>query len=92
MVRSDRYCVGPCDNDKRYPDKLVVKENVSNLKWHRFPTADEQKKQVWTALVNKGRVGFVPSEGSRICLNHFPDGKHTNRHPNPTLWMTMTRL
>lgn len=89
MVRADRCCVGPCDNDKRYPDKLVVMKHVMELKWHRFPTKDENKKKVWTSLVGKGRSEFVPSDGSRICSNHFPEGKPTSKHPNPTLYLTL---
>ena len=89
MVRHDRCCVGTCGNDTRYPDRYVVKEHVEILKFHRFPTNDECKKKTWTALINKGRVGFVPSDGNRICSNHFPDGMPTARNPNPTLWLTV---
>ncbi|XP_065068969.1 uncharacterized protein LOC135694198 [Rhopilema esculentum] len=70
-------------------DRFVVKEHVKILKFHRFPTNDESKKKTWTALINKGRVGSVPSDGSRICSNHFSDGKPTARNPNPTLWLTV---
>ena len=73
MVRADRCCVGTCDNDKRYFDKLKVKDHVKDLKWHRFPTVNLERKKTWTALVNKGRVNFTPTNGSRICSNHFPD-------------------
>ena len=45
MVRADRSCVGLCDNDKRYPEKLVKQDLVENLKWHRFPTNNEEKKK-----------------------------------------------
>ena len=27
MVRKDRFCVGICNNDRRYPDKLELVEN-----------------------------------------------------------------
>ena len=47
-------------------------------------------RSTWTALINKGRVGFVASDGNRICSNHFPDGRMpTARSPNPTLWLTV---
>ena len=89
MVRADRCCVGPCNNDKRIAKMLVVMGHVAELKWHRFPTNDEEKKKVWVSLVNKGRSDFSPSDGSRICSNHFVDGKPTPRNPNPTLYLTL---
>ena len=55
MVRADRCCVGPCDNDKRCPKRLVVMKHVERLKWHRFPTKDEDRKKKWASLVAKGR-------------------------------------
>ena len=32
-----RCCVGGCNNDSRYPEKLVVKSHVTQLKFHYFP-------------------------------------------------------
>ena len=76
MVRKDRCCVGICNNDRRYPDKLGMKS-------HRFPK-DKAKCKWWQTLINKGREKFVASDESRICSHHFVDGK-TEKHPNPTL-------
>ena len=59
------------------------------LKWHRFPTKDEDRKKKWASLVAKGRCEFVPTDNSRICSNHFPDGKPTNKNPNPVLYLTL---
>eukprot|EP00794_Sanderia_malayensis_P017239 gene17236-18960_t len=74
MGRHDRCCVGTCTNDTRYPERYDIKKHVETLKFHRFPTSDEAKRNTWAGLVNKGRVGFIPSGGSRICSNHFLDG------------------
>ncbi|CAB3991527.1 THAP domain-containing 11, partial [Paramuricea clavata] len=64
-------------------------EHVEELKWHRFPTKDEDRKRKWASLVAKGRCEFVPTDNSRICSNHFSDGKPTNKNPNPILYLTL---
>ena len=40
-------------------------------------------------LVNKGRENFAASDECRICSNHFVDWKPTEKHPNPTLLLTI---
>ena len=35
-----RCCMGPCNNDSRYPEKLVKRGTVENIKWHKFPQVD----------------------------------------------------
>ena len=55
MVRKDRCCVGICNNDRSYPDKLEIKSHVQILKWHRFPK-DKAKRKWWQTLVNKGKI------------------------------------
>ena len=45
MVRKDR-CVGICNNDRCYADKLEIKSHVKILKWHRFPE-DKVKHKWW---------------------------------------------
>ena len=88
MVRKDSCCVEICNNDRSYPDKLEIKSQVQILKWHRFPK-DKAKRKWWQTLVNKGRENFVASDESRICSNHFVDGKPTGKHSNPTLLLTI---
>ena len=87
MGRHDHCCVGTCNNDTRYSDCYEIKNHITTLKFHRFPNNDEVKRNAWAAFVNKGRVGFIPSDGSRICSNHFPDEKPTSSTLNPTLWL-----
>lgn len=66
MIRGDKCFVGPCNNDKRMRNKLVIMDHVSELKCHRFPTNNEVKKNIWDDLVSTGRDKFTPSEGSCI--------------------------
>ena len=40
-------------------------------------------------LVNKGMENSVASDECRICSNHFVDWKPTEKHPNPTLLLTI---
>ena len=85
MVRKDKCCG---NNDRGYQDKLEKKSHVQILKWLRFPK-DKAKREWWQTLVNKGRKNFVASDESRICPNHFVHGKPTEKHPNPTLLLTI---
>lgn len=47
-----------------------------------FPTDSELRRQ-WIANVN--REGFVPNSSSRVCSDHFVDGKRTVSNPVPML-------
>lgn len=89
MPKNARCCVGGCDNDKRYSDLWVIRSHVSALKWHQFPSNND-KFTVWKLLISKGRDNFVPGSGTYVCSNHFPDGRPTKEHPNPTWFLTPT--
>ena len=56
-----RCCVGGCNNDSRYPEKLVVKSHVTQLKFHYFPK-NGAKRAKWVAQISKGLVGFKVSD------------------------------
>ena len=45
MVRADRCCVNPCNNDKRIQNKFIKVDHVTELKWHHFPTNNEEKEK-----------------------------------------------
>ena len=36
-----RCCVTSCDNDDRYPEKYVLRSHVSELRFHNFPSEEE---------------------------------------------------
>eukprot|EP00795_Rhopilema_esculentum_P017082 gene17082-8599_t len=74
MGKNDRCCVGSCDNDTRYPDKLVKRNHVEKLRWHRF-TEDPGKWKQWISLISKGRADFNPGPWTYVCSNHFVDGR-----------------
>ena len=39
-------CVGGCDNDTRYPERIIKRGHVQELKFHHFPK-DPEKRTVW---------------------------------------------
>lgn len=53
-----RCFVGPCDNYKKYPEKLVKNDNFKELKRYCNPVNNEEKRY---GLLNKGRSEFTPS-------------------------------
>ena len=83
-----RCCVFGCDNDSRYPNKIIKRSVVQSLKWHRFP-ADEAKKKIWEKYIQTGRGDFDPGNETFVCSNHFPDGKPTKANPHLTIYLTV---
>ena len=82
-----RCCVGGCNNDSRYKDKIIKRSHVNGeLRWHYFPK-DREKREQWRKNVSKGLVGFVASDHRTVCSNHFEYGKPTYGSPNPTLYL-----
>lgn len=57
----------------------------SGYKFHRFPRLLEKKKR-WISNINRGD-DWYPDETSRICSKHFIDGRSTDAHPHPVLYM-----
>ena len=87
MGKNDRCCAGSCNNDKRYPDKIVKRSHVEKLRLHRF-TEDPAKRKQWISLISKGRAEFNPGPWTYVCSNHFVDGQHTTQNPLPVLYLT----
>ena len=88
MGKHDRCCVGPCNNDKRYPCNLIKRGNVEGvLTWHKFPTDFAMKTQ-WEQMIRKGREEFSAGTWTYVCSNHFVDGAPTEKNPLPTLFLS----
>ena len=83
MAKNDCCCIGPCNNDKCYPDKIKKRSHVVAMKWHCFPK-NEEKRQEWIAMISKGRENFHPGKWTYVCSNHFRDGEPSARYPNPS--------
>eukprot|EP00112_Aurelia_sp_Birch-Aquarium-sp1_P010874 Seg2301.6 transcript_id=Seg2301.6/GoldUCD/mRNA.D3Y31 product="THAP domain-containing protein 2" protein_id=Seg2301.6/GoldUCD/D3Y31 len=82
-------CVGPCNNDDRYPDLILKKGHVTNLKFHILPK-DPERRRAWSILISKGRQNFIAGKWTHVCSNHFMDAEPTNTNPNPTLYLTVS--
>ena len=78
---------GGCNNDRRYPDRYVIRSHVKDLQFHRVPS-DIEKKHIWEKQISKGREDFNIGNSMRICSNHFVDAQPTHANPNPTLYLT----
>ena len=50
MVRKDSFCVGRCNNDRRYSDKLEKKSYMQDFEWRRFP---KRRSQTYVANGSK---------------------------------------
>ena len=82
-------CVGICDNDIRYPHRIIKRGHVDEVKFHKFPT-NKEKKDAWSAQISNGGADFNPGEYTYVCSNYFADGKPTTANPNPTLFLTIS--
>ena len=85
----DRCCVAGCDNDKRRPKEINQRGHVEELIFHRFPK-DEKKRAHWISQVRKGLANFEWGQETRVCSNHFQDGKPT--HPSSNFVSLPPRL
>ena len=80
-----RCCAAGCNNDKRNENN-IKRNHVEKLVFHAFPK-NEKKRDVWIAQLEKGLEKFSWSKHSRVCSNHFQDGKPTISNPYPTLFL-----
>jgi hypothetical protein len=85
MGDDDRCSIGVCNNDRRYPEKILVRLHVSKFQFHGLPT-DQKLQHIWHDKIRKGRQNYI--ESVKICSNHFEDGEHTFRCSVPTLLLT----
>ena len=78
MGGGDRCSVGVCNNDRRYPEKILVRSHVSNFQFHGFPKDQKLRQR---------RQNYIESAYVKICSN-CEDGEHTFRCSVPTLLLT----
>ena len=91
MGGGDRCSIGCCNNDRRYPSRLVIRSNVNNLQFHGL-RKDPKLREIWYSNIKQGRLDYVPSEHAKVCSNHFEDGERTFRCNIPTLFLTESDL
>ena len=91
MGGGDRCSVGVCNNDRRYPEKIIVRSHVSNFQFHGLPKY-KKLRQIWHDKIRQGRQNYYESAYVKICSNHFEDGERTFRCSVPTLVLTKSNV
>ena len=89
MGKKDRCAVFGCNNDRRFPDKYVVKDHTSFFggkpEVRFWSCKDPRQFSTWTKLLSRKR--FKVNKNTKVCSNHFQFGKPVDSHPHPTLFL-----
>jgi hypothetical protein len=88
MGGGGRCSIGVCNNDRRYPEKILVRSHVSNFQFHGLLSKDQKLRQIWHDKIRQGRQNYIESAYVKICSNHFEDGERTFRCSVPTHFLT----
>ena len=62
-----RYYVDGCDNDNRWPEKIIKRGHVPGELTFHYMTKDPTKRK---ANIGKGREGFKATNNHMVCVNH----------------------
>ena len=84
----DRDIAGCCDNDKRYPERMIIYSNVKGGKifFHKL-SINEERQKAWIFAVSKGKEDFEKPKRFKVCSNNFFEEKRTKCNPDPTLFL-----
>ena len=89
MGKKDRCAVFGCSNDRRFPEKYVVKDHTSFFggkpEVRFWSCKDPRQFSTWTRLLSRKR--FKVNKNTKVCSNHFQFGKPVDSHPHPTLFL-----
>ena len=83
MPKGDHCAVFGCSNDRRYPEKYVIKAHVGVLRFYSPLNVKDAAK--WEKLLN--RRDFKVKLSTKVCSNHFKAGYRSKECPNPTLYL-----
>ena len=83
MPKGDHCAVFGCSNDRRYPEKQVIKPHVGVLRFYTPLNPKDASK--WEKLIN--RRDFKVKLSTKVCSNHFKAGYRSKDCPNPTLYL-----
>lgn len=77
------YCaVFGCKNNSKYPERYVVKNHVTFLRFH---SCNHKYFDVWTQRIN--RKGFKVTRSTKVCSNHFQYAQPFPCNPHPSLYL-----
>lgn len=87
MVKGDCCAVFGCNNNRRYPEKYVVKDHTSFFggKPHICFWSCKHPNKDWTRRLD--RKNFMVNKHTKVCSNHFELGRPVESHPDPTLFL-----
>ena len=95
--KSDHCAIWGCDNDRRYPEKYVVKDHIAEFDSSlsmRFWSCKPQHYSTLSRMINREVVGkgsrkalFQVGKYTNVCSNHFAFGRSTDSSPHPTLYL-----
>ena len=83
MPKGDHCAVFGCSNDRRYPEKQVVKPHVGVLRLYSPLNVKDASK--WEKLIN--RRDFKVKLSTKVCSSHVQTGYRSKDCPNPTLYL-----
>ena len=94
MGKHTRCIIGVCNNDNRYPERMVKHSNVTgSIVMHCLPK-DKTIRATWVHHILKGRKDIKSekdlAKNCYVCSNHFRDGKPTKENPSPSLFLTLS--
>jgi hypothetical protein len=59
MGGGDRCSVGVCNNDRRYPEKIIVRSHVYNFQFHGL-LKDQKLRQIWQIILKVPMSKYAP--------------------------------
>ncbi|CAB4002282.1 nuclease HARBI1 [Paramuricea clavata] len=83
MAKGDYCAVHGCSNDRRYPEKQMIKPHVGILRFYLPKTQKDIVK--WRKLLN--RKHFKVTSNTKVCSNHFQAGYRSEECPDPKLYL-----
>ena len=83
MAKDDHCAVYGCSNDRRYPEKQMIKPHVGILRFYSPKTQKDIVK--WRKLLN--RKHFKVTSNTKVCSNHFQAGYRSEECSNPKLYL-----
>ncbi|KAG1700043.1 hypothetical protein GQR58_005355 [Nymphon striatum] len=100
MGKADRCAIVGCPNDRRHPEKYIIKDHIRSEEppFIRFWTCKSSFYDIWTKLLDRKlsttTSGPTPHESTfqvgkytKVCSNHFKHGRPTRWDPHPTLYL-----
>ncbi|XP_014664453.1 PREDICTED: uncharacterized protein LOC106806841 [Priapulus caudatus] len=82
MPGGDHCAVFGCKNDRRHPERNILKDHINTLRFH---SCKKKYCATWTRLLH--RDGFKVTTTTKVCSNHFLHGQPFSDEPHPTLYM-----